>query len=47
MTKEEKKDLEDAEAVFKRFLDWRLDEWSDEQVDVLGKLREILGDKAG
>lgn len=43
MTIEERKDLEDAEAVCRRFLEWNLSPAENEHVDVNGRLALILG----
>jgi len=42
MTDAEKLDLEDAEAVCRRFLAWNLNE-SEDGLDVKAKLAEVLG----
>lgn len=40
MTEEERQELADAEAVFKRFLEWDIEA---EDQDVMGRLAEVLG----
>lgn len=42
MTDEEKADLEDAEAVCRRFLQWKLDQ-VEECEDVKARLAQVLG----
>ena len=43
MTETEKMDLEDAEAVCRRFLEWDLEEENEEDEDVKKRLRDVLG----
>lgn len=42
MTDEERDDLDDAEAVCRRFLQWKLDK-VEEGEDVKGMLAQVLG----
>ena len=42
MKPEEKTELEDAETVFRRLLDWNIEDREGTQ-DVQGKLAEVLG----
>lgn len=43
MTVEERADLEDAEAVCRRFLEWNLSPEENEDVDVNARLTIVLG----